>query len=175
LKEPTSFLALGLPQQKIVFFDPVVDTLAVDIVMGFWENSRALEILAFNRENILNARYVIVDQFVWHESQALKIVDGSHEYLFPLLTFAKDESRPPMSHYYITLHHFRKIEKLALVAVWVLSQQLQSAKGREDHTNWLLIYFQRRAEQYPDCKVPEVSLWQDTASWFWAAMNGWWW
>jgi hypothetical protein len=80
-----------------------------------------------------------------------------------------------MSHYYITLHHFRKIEKLALVAVWVLSQQLQSEKGREDHTNWLLIYFQRRAEQYPDCKVPEVSLWQDIASWFWAAMNGWWW
>jgi hypothetical protein len=47
--------------------------------MGFWENSRALEILAFNRENILNARYVIVDQFVWYESQALKIADGSHE------------------------------------------------------------------------------------------------
>ena len=65
LKVPFSFLAMGLTQQNTVYFDPVADILALDTVMGFWQNSQAWEILEHNGENVIKARYVIVDRFVW--------------------------------------------------------------------------------------------------------------
>jgi hypothetical protein len=145
LRNISSFDTLELLYRGVIYFDPVVDIVDVDCMIGFWCSGEVCKQFQENGENLLLARSLRFNNFKWDEQECLLALDDG------VWAPGMNGERK------ITMHYFNRLETLNLTVSRLWYGRKPNIKEDREYCEKLVLgYLERRTIDDPEYKVPEV-------------------